>query len=150
MKTKLIILSLFAATLTGQGGEIDYRTTLKRAHVRLNSLETERREYRKTRPELLPELEKERLQLIGQLTELDPLWILSRNLEADIETLALAPDRSEADTQTLERLKELLAIISGVVDLPASQDQALKYSTALRAFIVRRDVTGAIAWAKER
>jgi hypothetical protein len=149
MKTKLIILALYLAASFAVAADIDYRAALKRAHDRLNYLETERRDYRKPRPELPQDLERERLQLIGQLTEDDPLWVLSRDLEADIDAFAVAPDRTPADTATLDQLKDLLAIIAGVVDVPTSRDQATRFSAALRTFILRRDVSGAIAWIKQ-
>ena len=50
MKTKLIILALYLAASFAVAEDIDYRAALKRAHDRLNYLQTERRDYRKPRP----------------------------------------------------------------------------------------------------
>ena len=78
---------------------------------------------------LTPAEDKERLCLLGELTEGAPVWVLTHGIIADIQALeGSGKDLTNEERATADKLSQLLLI-------------------ALQ-FVVRRDVDGARAWAK--
>ena len=50
----------------------------------------------------------------------------------------------------MEILKDLLAYVSAFEERATTRAQAEQFATALRQFVVRRDVAGASTWAKSQ
>lgn len=150
MKPILLASLLVAFALQSRAEDTTYQTTLRIARERFNTLNTQMHDYRKVKPELAPAQHEERLRLLGQLVDQDPFWMLSEQLQADISALAGIPSRTPTDEELLGDLKDLLAITCGIQDRATTRKQAEEFATALRQFIVRRDVTGANTWAKSK
>jgi hypothetical protein len=94
--------------------------------------------------------EEERFRVLGQLLTEDPVWALARQIEADISAIVALPKKTPADTAVLEDLKDFLAVSSGIADRANTQAEAEGYAMTLRQFFVRRDASGAVAWAKSQ
>jgi len=150
MKPTILTSFLIAFALQSHAEDPTYRTALKFARERFNTLDAEMHDYRKVKPELPPAQQEERLRLLGQLVADDPIWMLSEQLKADISALAAIRSRTPTDDAILDILKEFLAIISGIQDRATTRKQAEQFATALRQFIARRDATGAITWANSQ
>ncbi len=150
MKLAVLIFLLSAVVLHASADEPTYLPTIKAAHERLRVLEAERQDYRKSRPLLPAGKEEERLHLLGQLFGNDPVWVLSQQVQADISAISSLNPQLPADIATVDALKELLAIISGFEERATTDAQAEQFATALRQFVVRRDLPGAQTWAKSQ
>ena len=90
--------------------------------------------------------ERERQCLLGQLTDQDPVFIVTR--EAVAEAQALQQGSSPADRATAEKLLQLAAITTGFENRATTLAEAQSFASVLRGFVARRDVEGARAWAK--
>ena len=78
----------------------------------------------------------------------DPVWALAQQIQADITALVAVHPQTPADAAIIESLKDLLALTSGFMERAATREQAEQFATALRQFVLRRDIAGASAWAK--
>ena len=94
-----------------------------------------------------PAKEEEYLRLLGKLLTDDPVWALARQIQADIDALSALPARTPADGAIMVSLKDLLAYVSGFLQRATTRAQAEQFATALRQFVVHRDVAGASTWA---
>jgi hypothetical protein len=90
--------------------------------------------------------EKERLCLLGQLTDYDPVFAVTREVIAEAQ--ALQKGSSPIDRATAEKLVQLAAITTGYENRATSLAEAKSFASVLRGFVARRDVEGAKAWAK--
>jgi hypothetical protein len=90
--------------------------------------------------------EKERLCLLGQLTDHDPVFAVTREVVAQAQ--ALQQGSSPTDRATAEKLEELAAITTGFENRATTLAEAKSFANVLRGFVARRDVEGARAWAK--
>jgi hypothetical protein len=95
---------------------------------------------------LSPAEEKERLCLLGQLIDQDPVSALTRDIVADVH--ALEGSGKPEEHATAEKLVELSAITTGFEGRATTLAEAKSFASILRKFVVRRDVEGAKAWAK--
>jgi hypothetical protein len=90
--------------------------------------------------------EKERLCLLGQLTDHDPVFVVTREVVAEAQTLQQGS--SPTDRATAEKLLQLAVITTGYENRATSLAEAKSLASVLRGFVARRDVEGARAWAK--
>lgn len=88
------------------------------------------------------------LQLHGQLLRDDPIWVLSKQIDADIEALKALPNKTDSDAALIDTLKNLLALVDAHYDEATTRAQADEYARAMRQFVARRDYEGAKAWSK--
>jgi hypothetical protein len=91
--------------------------------------------------------EKERLCLLGQLIDQDPVTALTRDIIADIHALEEGSGKPE-EHAAVEKLTELAQITTGFEGRATTLGEAKSFANVLRKFVVRRDVEGAKAWAK--
>jgi len=91
--------------------------------------------------------EKERLCLLGQLIDQDPVLALTRDIIADAQALEEGPDKPEVHA-AVEKLRQLALITTGFEGRATTLAEAKSFANVLRKFVVRRDVEGARAWAK--
>jgi hypothetical protein len=150
MKQAIPAILFLASVLPSPADDSAYRTAIDSAHERFRILEVELHDYRKVVPALPPAQEEERHRLLGQLIADDPVWALAEEIQADISALAAIRQRSPADSDILESLKDLLAITSGFQGRATTRAQAEQFATALRQFVARRDALGASTWAKSQ
>lgn len=148
MKPIILSLLLLTPVLRAFATDSAYQNTLRTVHDRFAYLEMLGSDYRKSEPRLSPEQEQELLRLHGQLLRDDPVWVLCRQIDADIQALKGAPTKTNADAALLDTLKNLLAFVSAHDDKATSRAQADEYARAMRQFVVRRDYEGAKAWSK--
>ena len=148
MKQMLLCFVFAGVAFRAPGQESAYQSALKPIRTQVHLLEAERNDYRKTKPGLPPAQEEERVRLIGRLFVDDPIWVILQELQADVHALGELSQRTPADNRTLEDLKDLLAITSGLEDRAIDRKQAEEFATTLRRLIARRDVDGARKWSK--
>lgn len=150
MKRSILLFLLLALASHMQAEDSAYRAGLNAAHERLRDLEIERCDYRKTTTGLPTAKEEERLRLLGQVLDDDPVWVLLNQIQADISALVAIRQRTTTDDALVESLKDFLVIVSGFGERATTRPQAEMFATTLRQFIARRDVTGASTWAKSQ
>lgn len=148
MKPIILPVLLLIPGLSAFASDSTYRETLRKVHDRFSYLEMVGSDYRKTQPILSPEQEQERLRLQGQLLRDDPIWVLQKQIDADIEALKALPDKTGSDAALIDTLKNLLAFVSAHDDKATTRAQAEEYAKAMRQFVARRDYEGAKAWSK--
>jgi hypothetical protein len=90
--------------------------------------------------------EKERVCLLGQLIDHDPVFAVTREIIAEAQ--ALQQGTSPTDRATAEKLVQLAAITTGFENRATTLAEAKSFASVLRGFVARRDVEGARAWAK--
>jgi hypothetical protein len=145
---KPIILSLLLLIPGSRvfASDSTYQDTLRAVHDRFAYLEMLRSDYRKSEPRLSPEQEQEWLRLHGQLLRDDPVWVLYRQISADIEALKAAPTKTDSDAALIDTLKNLVAFVNEHDEKATTRAQADEYARAMRQFVARRDYEGAKAW----
>jgi len=150
MKPIILSLLLFTPVLRAFAADFAYQNTLRTVHDRFAYLEMLNSDYRKPQPRLSPEQEQELFRLHGQLLRDDPIWVLQRQIDADIQALKAVPTKTDSDAALIDTLKNLLAFVSGHDDKATTHAQAVEYARAMRQFVARRDLEGAKAWSKRR
>lgn len=147
---KPIILSVLSLIplLSGFASDSTYQDKLRAVHDRFAYLEMLNSDYRKSQPRLSPEQEQELFRLHGQLLRDDPVWVLYRQLSADIEALKAIPTKTDSDAALIDTLKNLLVFVTAHDDKATTRAQADEYARAMRQFVARRDYEGAKAWSK--
>ena len=148
MKRALFSFLFLALAARLSADEPTYRASLDSMHERFRTLEVERNDYRKVKPGLPPDREAERLRLLGQLVNDDPVWALAEQIQADLTALAAVRPQTPADLAIMENLKDFLAITIGCEERATTYAQAQDIANLLRQFIARRDVNGASTWAR--
>ena len=148
MKSIILPLLLLFSGLSAFASDSTYRDTLRKVHDRFAYLEMVGSDYRKPQPILSPEQEQEFLRLQGQLLRDDPIWVLQKQIYADIDALKALPAKTDSDAALIETLKNLFAVVSAHDDRATTRAQAEEYARTMLQFVARRDYEGAKAWAK--
>lgn len=148
MKHTVLSFLFVALLLPAHAADSPYRAGIQTVRERYQVLDAERNDYRKSEPALPAPKEDEYLRLLGQLSIDDPVWALTKQIQADIDALVAVRSRTPADNAALENLKDFLAITSTVEGRATTRKEAEMSATTLRQFIARRDVAGARTWAK--
>src|SRR4051794_40353205 len=112
MKLTVLFIAILTLSASLKARASDYRSALEVVHEQFYALEIERYDYRKPIPHLSPLKEEERFKLLGRLLSEDPVWSLTRELQADIDTLVSTGQNTQEERNLLEKLKDLLAISS--------------------------------------
>lgn len=154
MRTIILLCIGIAFVWPSRAEDTEYQSSLRKARERLEVLEMQRNDYRRIkpgglRPQLLPAEEAERDRLLGQLLNDDPIWGLTRRLEVDLDALTIFRREVPAgNSMAVEDLKELLVLTNRFEGQATTHAEAEKIATALRQFIILRDVAGAKTWAR--
>jgi hypothetical protein len=90
--------------------------------------------------------ERERLCLLGQLTDHDPVFAVRREIIAEAQ--ALQQGSSATDRSTAEKLVQLALVAGEFENRATTLAEAQSFASVLQGFVARRDVDGARAWAK--
>ncbi len=147
MKPAFFSLLCLAIVLTTGGNDSPYQAELMKIMDRYTRLETER--SHPVAPRRLSEAdEKERRQLLGQLIDMDPIWVIVRELEADIRALLTIKPAKPGDEALLEDLKSFMAFTAGVQQHAKDLEEAEQLANTIRGFIIRGDVEGLGKWVK--
>jgi hypothetical protein len=135
----VIALALLVPCQPALSGEPAFQAQVAAARNRYLTLENRR-------ASLSGAEEEERLCLLGQLTDHDPVFAVTREVIAEAQ--ALQQGSSPTDRATAEKLVELAAITTGFENRATTLAEAQSFASVLQGFVARRDVDGAKAWAK--
>ena len=97
---------------------------------------------------LSPAEEQQRLCLLGELIDRNPVWALTRDITADYQAISSGKRPSAEESATAEKLLQLIQITTSFEHRATTLSEANAFATILRQFVVRRDVDGAKAWVK--
>lgn len=150
MRITLPVFIYAVLFLAAHAEDSPYRQTIQSVRDRFRALDVERRDYRKPKPSLPPDKEQERLRLLGQLVSDDPVWVLSQQLQADIDVLVARKPQTETDAKICDSLKDLLAIVTSYEERATTPEKARLFADTMRHFTAIRDAEAAHAWAKSQ
>jgi hypothetical protein len=139
-KSALVALLVVACFRTLLSDEPSYQAEIAAAHSRYFALGNRKAGT------LSAAEEKERLCLLGELTDRDPVSALTRDIIAEAQALE-GSDKAE-EHATVEKLRELAQITTQFEGRATTLAEAKSFANSLRKFAARRDVEGARAWAK--
>ena len=142
-KSTLFAVILIASTWVGLANDPSYHDEIIAITNRYRNLAN-----RKALGGILsPAEEKERQCLLGQLIDQDPVFPLTCEIVADAQALQQGSGKPE-EQAAAKKLLDLAAITAGFEGRATTLAEAKSFASILRAFVVRRDVEGARAWAK--